>query len=133
MSATDEKVIHDMVSRAIDRLNKGDVTAIADYWDDDADYVSVDGTLTRGRAQIQALFSKLVKSGVGQQTAFIEQIRFITSEIAAVDGSWTVKGARGTDGKELPPIRGRGFELIRKKGGCWRFIATREMVVFDGR
>ncbi len=133
MSGKDEQVIHDMVKQAIDRLNKADVTAIADYWEDDADYVGVDGTLTRGRAQIEALFSRLLKSGAGQQAAFIEQIRFITPEIATIDGSWTVKGARGTDGKELPPIMGRGFELVRKKDGRWRFIATREMVVFDGR
>ncbi len=72
MSGKDEQVIHDMVKQAIDRLNKADVTAIADYWDDEADYVGVDGTLTRGRAQIEALFSRLLKSGAGQQAAFIE-------------------------------------------------------------
>jgi hypothetical protein len=30
MSQTDEQVIRDMVNQAIDRLNRGDVTAIAD-------------------------------------------------------------------------------------------------------
>jgi len=132
MSETDEQVIRDIVNQAINRLNRGDVTAIADYWDDDADYVGVNGTLTKGRVQIQALFSKLTKSGVGQQSASIEQIRFITPELARVDGSWTVTGARGTDGQKLPPIKGRGFELVQKKGGRWRFISTREMVVFKG-
>jgi hypothetical protein len=47
-----------------------------------------------------------------------------------VDGSWTVTGARGADGKELPPIQGRGFELVQeKRDRHWRFIATREMVL----
>jgi hypothetical protein len=72
------------------------------------------------------------KSGVGQQTVTIEQIRFITPELATVDGSWTVMGARDVAGKELPAIKGRGFELVQKKNGKWKFIATREMVIFGG-
>lgn len=72
------------------------------------------------------------KSGAGQQAARIEQIRFITPELATVDGSWAVTGARGAAGKELPAIKGRGFELVQKKNGSWKFIATREMVIFGG-
>lgn len=60
----------------------------------------------------------------------MEQIRFITPDLATVDGSWTVTGARGPEGKELPPIQGRGFELLQKKGGQWRFLVTREMALF---
>ncbi len=49
------------------------------------------------------------------------------------DGSWVVTGAHDGVGKELPAINGRGFELVQKKNGRWRFIATREMVVFSGK
>jgi uncharacterized protein (TIGR02246 family) len=90
---------------------------VADFWDENADYVGVDGTVTKGRAQIQALFSGMAKSSLGQQTVSIDQIRFITSELAPVDGSWTVTGARGADDKKLPPIKGSGFELVQKKDG----------------
>lgn len=62
-----------------------------------------------------------------------EQIRVITAEVATVDGSWTVTGARDAAGHELPAINGRGFELVQKRHEKWRFIATREMVIFDGR
>ena len=61
MSAADEQLIRDMVNRAVDRLNKGDATAIAAYGDQDPDYVGVDGALTKGRARIHALFAKLAK------------------------------------------------------------------------
>lgn len=71
-------------------------------------------------------------SSTGKQTISIEQVRFVTPELATVDGSWLVTGARGADGKELPPMNGRGFELVQKKNGRWRFIMTREMVVFKG-
>lgn len=122
-----------MVDQAVARINKGDVCAFDDFWDEDADYVGADGTLIKGRAQMKELFLMMGKSRTGQQTASVEQIRFITPELATVDGLWTVTGARGADGKEFPPIKGRGFELVQKKGGKWRFIATREMVIFTGK
>jgi uncharacterized protein (TIGR02246 family) len=128
----DERTIRGMVEQAVSRLNKGDVTAIDDFWAQDADYISVDGRLIAGRAQIKAFFQELAKSsdGSAQQTSAIEQIRFLTSEVAIVDGSWTVTGARDPAGKELPPIKGRGFEVVQKREGRWWFVATRPMVIF---
>jgi uncharacterized protein (TIGR02246 family) len=128
----DERTIRGMVDQAIARLNRGDVSAFDDFWDENADYVGVDGTLIKGRAEMQTFFRKMAASGAGQQVVSIEQVRFITPELAMVDGSWTVTGARGADGKELPPVKGRGFELVQKRSGKWRFVATREMVVFKG-
>ena len=125
----DETVIRTMVDQAVKRLNNGDLTAIEEFWDEGADYVGVDGKLIKGRTQIQALFREAAGK-TGQQTATIEQIRFITPEIATVDGTWTVTGARDATGEELPPIKGRGFEVVQKKSGRWRFILTREMVIF---
>jgi len=90
----DERTIRNMVDQAITRLKRGDVSAVADFWDEDADYVGVDGKLTKGRAEIQSLFRRMGKSGTGQQAAPIGQIRFITHVLATVDGSWTVTGAR---------------------------------------
>ena len=88
----DERAIRNVVDQAISRLNRGDVTAFEDFWDEHADYAVVDGRLTKGRMQIQALFREMTRSGAGQQTVMIEQIRFITPELATVDGSWIVAG-----------------------------------------
>ena len=41
----DERTIRSMVDQAIIRLNRGDVSAVADLWAEDADYVGVDGKL----------------------------------------------------------------------------------------
>lgn len=128
----DERMIRGMVDQAVARLNKGDVSALHDFWDENADYVAVDGTLIKGRAQMQAFFRKMAESSTGHQIASVEQIRFITLDLATVDGSWKVTGARGANGKELAPIKGRGFEVVQKRNGRWRFIATREMVIFTG-
>jgi uncharacterized protein (TIGR02246 family) len=128
----DERTIRNMVDQTIARLNRGDVTAFDDYWDESADYVAVDGRLIKGRAQIQELFRQMIRGSAGQQSGIIEQIRFITPELATVDGSWTITGARDRSGNVLPDLKGRGFELVEKKYGKWRFIATREMVIFNG-
>ena len=126
----DERSLRSMVDQAIIRLNRGDVTAFEDFWDEHADYGGVDGKLTKGRTAIQALFREMAKAGIGQQTVTIDQIRFITPQLAAIDGSWTVAGARDKNGNQLCPIKGRGFELAQKIAGRWRFIVTRQMVVF---
>ncbi len=128
----DERTIRGMVDQAVARLNRGDVSALDDFWDENADYVGVDGTLIKGRGEMRTFFRKMAESSTGHQIASVEQIRFITQDLATVDGSWTVTGARGADGKELTPIKGRGFELVQKRSGKWRFIATREMVIFKG-
>jgi hypothetical protein len=52
----DERTIRGVVNQAITRLNQGDVSAFTDFWDEDADYVGVDGKLTKGRSHIQNLF-----------------------------------------------------------------------------
>jgi uncharacterized protein (TIGR02246 family) len=128
----DETLIRAMVDQAIKRLNVGDLSAIEEFWDEGADYVGVDGKLIKGRTEIQALFRQAAGK-TGQQTATVEQIRFITPEIATVDGTWTVTRAREANGQELPPIKGRGFEVVQKANGRWRFVSTREMVIFGGK
>lgn len=130
----DERVIRNMVDQAVARLNRGDLTALDEFWDERADYVGVDGTILTGRAQIQAFFQRLASSSSTrpQQTVSIERIRFIVPDIAIVDGSWTITGARDSAGHELPPIKGRGVEIVQRKDARWRFVATREMVIFTG-
>lgn len=125
----DERLIRRIVEQAISRINQGDLSAIDDFWDESADYRGPDGTLTKGRGQIKALFAQLMERGFGQETARIEHIRLLTPEFATVDGSWIVTGARDADGNELPPIKGRGFEVVQKKNGRWKFIATRETII----
>ncbi len=128
---SDEDAIRHMVSDAVRRLNQGDGTAIPDFWDEKADYVGIGGQFIRGRQAIEDFFTRLLKVGSGTETATIEQIRFLSPSLAIVDGSWTITGARDAGGKELAPIYGRGCEIVQKKQRRWRFVATREMVVWN--
>jgi len=78
---------------------------------------------------MREFFAQLLKAGAGTEVGVIEQIRFLRSDMAVVDGSWTITGAKDANGKALPLLRGRGCEAVQKKRGRWRFVATREMVV----
>jgi uncharacterized protein (TIGR02246 family) len=131
----DEQIIRNMVADAIRRLNAGDLTAIREFWDEDADYVSVDGQLLRGRDALESFFSQMLTASDARptQTAAVEQVRFIASDVAIVDGSWTITGARDASGKVLAPLQGRGVEIVHRKQDRWRFVATREMVVWKAR
>ena len=130
----DEQFIRKMVTSAFERLNHGDLGAVREFWDENADYVGVDGKLITGHKAIEEFFRQAIKASEGaySQTATIERIRFLNPDLAIVDGSWTVTGARDTTGKTLPPIKGRGVEVAQKKNGRWRFVATREMVIWKG-
>jgi len=128
----DERTIRVMVDQAISRLNRGDITVVDEFWDENADYVSVDGRLIVGRARMKEYFSEILRLSAGgmQQVSTIDSIRFLTPELAIVDGSWTISGARDESGIELAPLKGRGLEIAQKIDGQWRFMATREMVNF---
>ena len=132
---SEEQLIRNMVAEAVSRFNNGDARVIRELWDEDADYVGVDGTLTTGRTAIEELLANMLKANSGKvtQKATIERVRFLAPDIALVDGTWTITGAVDAAGKELPPIKGRGLELAKKRNGHWRFVATREMVIWKGR
>jgi len=77
----DERTIRGMVDQAVARLNKRGMPVLwTTFWEENADYVGVDGTLIKGRAQMQAFFRKMAESGSGHEIASVEQIRFITPE-----------------------------------------------------
>ena len=130
----EEQVVRKMVAEAVSRFNEGDATVVRDLWDEDADYVGVDGTMVTGRAAIEEFLGHILKANSGRATqkATIERLRFLAPDIVLVDGTWTITGALDADGNQLPPIKGRGLELVKKKNGRWRFVATREMVIWKG-
>ena len=131
---SDDQVLRKMVAEAVNRMNLGDVETFRDFWDEEADYVGVDGRLLTGRKAMEDALGPMIKAGAGKvtQNATIERVRFVTPDLAIVDGSWTITGAVDAAGKQLGPIRGRGMEVAQKKHGQWRFVATREIVIFQG-
>ena len=114
---SEERVIRNMVAEAVSRFNNGDASVIRELWDEDADYVGLDGTLITGRAAIEELLGHLLKANSGKvtQNATIERVRFLAPDIMLADGTWTITRAVDSAGNELPPIKGSGLELVNKR------------------
>lgn len=55
-----------MVDQEVSGINKGDVSAFDDSWDENADCVGADGTLIKGKAQM----SRRTRSTSGQVVQF---------------------------------------------------------------
>jgi len=49
----DEQVIRKMVMDGVKRMNAGETSTFRDFWEVDADYVSVDGRLIKGRVAME--------------------------------------------------------------------------------
>ncbi len=58
-------------------------------------------------------------------TSAIRAIRFPTSGVAVVDGSFEVTGVHGHEGTPLPPVEGLYTWVLVKKNGKWEIFADR--------
>jgi hypothetical protein len=58
----------------------------------------------------------------------IEDVWFITSEVALVDGSYNLAGVVLPDGKELPARKGHLTAILLKEGKSWVIAASRLMI-----
>jgi uncharacterized protein (TIGR02246 family) len=126
----DAEAIRQLYTRYDAAWNKGDPAAVALIWAYDADHVEPNGRAVNGRTAIakelgQRLATDL-KGSRSQQT--ITGIRFITPDVAVVDASYEVSGARDAQGKSLPPLQGRYVDIWLKRAGKWHIIADRPTV-----
>jgi ketosteroid isomerase-like protein len=69
--------------------------------------VGIGGQFIRGRKAIEDFFTRLLKAGSGMETATIEQIRFLSPDLAIVDGSWTITGLGTRMANNYRPCRAR--------------------------
>lgn len=110
--------------------NKGDAAGLALVWADDADHVEPDGRLIKGRTAIEKelgqRFATDLKGTRSQQT--ITGIRLITPDVAVVDASYEVSGARDAQGQSLAVLQGRYVDVWVKHAGKWHIVADRPIV-----
>jgi uncharacterized protein (TIGR02246 family) len=113
----DEQLIRNMVAEAVSRFNNGDASIIRELWDEDADYVGVEGTLITGREAIEELIGRMLKASFGKvnQNAAIERVRFLAPDIALVDGTWTITVAVDSAGRSCPLSKAAGWSWQRKR------------------
>lgn len=102
---------------------------VAAYYAVDATHVNPQGEWVRSRAELVPYFAPLV---AGRSDSFdaafdIEAVRFVTDDVALVDGTIVIRGMRGRDGDIIPRLLERFAFVLKKTGGRWEITASRVM------
>ena len=109
---------------------RGDAAGAASVLTDDADWVSGSGKTFVGREQIEAMHKQLLDGpakGTRHSHPGTPNVRFITPEVAIVDGDSMMAGFRDDNGKEEPPAYSRYTAVFVKKSGKWYVTAFRSL------
>ena len=113
-----------------DAWNKHDVASLANMWALDGDHIEPDGHHADGREAILDLLTKqhgsVFKNTV--LTLGIEDVWFVTSDVALVDGTYAISGIVAPDGSPIPPRKGNITSVLLREGGKWWIAASRLMI-----
>ena len=126
----DEAAIRKAMDQFPPAWAKGDAKSLAALYTTDADYVSSTGLMAKGRAEIEKAYVTQF-SGVYKGTTLknaTTNVRFLTPDIAIINGTFEVTGLRGPDGKEAPPRKGINTSILVKQNGQWLITALRAWV-----
>lgn len=119
-AAADEAAIRAVVGEMYEAWARNDARRYAATYEEDADYVTFDGTRLRGRTAIEASHRQLFES-VLEGTRIVgdvESIRFVTPEVAIVHATGAVVWPWH---EGVPPRRqSRQTLVFVKRDGAWR-------------
>jgi len=118
--------IQDTVEKAVqnymDAWNTHNAHAVAMTYAEDCDFVNNFGTLTHGRAGMEATFGPFMTGVYSEthQTGKIRTIRYIKPDVAAVDVDWEMTGAKNPDGTPRPTRKGiQSLIMTKQSEGSW--------------
>ena len=110
---------------------RGDASAAASVLTDDADWVSGSGKTFVGRQEIEAMHKQLLDGpakGTRHSHPGNPNIRFVTSQVAIVDGDSMMAGFHDENGKELPADYSRYTAVfVKNNNGRWYVTAFRSL------
>ena len=119
---TERAAIERAVQNYMDQWNKHNVHAVAMAYTEDCDFVNNFGTLTHGRAGMEATFGPFMTGVYSEthQTGQVRTIRFLKPDVAAVDVDWEMTGAKNQDGSVRPTRKGiHSLIMVKQSDGSW--------------
>lgn len=118
----DRAAIAKAVENYMDSWNSHDVHAVGMSYAEDCDFVNNFGDVTHGRAGMEATFAPFMTGVYSQtnQTGKVRSIRFLKSDVAAVDVDWEMTGAKNQDGTLRPTRKGiHSLVMTKESDGNW--------------
>jgi uncharacterized protein (TIGR02246 family) len=118
----DEAGIRKATAEFLKAVEKGDAKAVAAAWTENGEYIDEDGTTIRGRAALEAAYTKAFAGKKNPKLEVtVESIRFPSKDTAIEEGH--AKSYRGNS--EQPTIN-RYSVLHVREGGRWLMAVLRE-------
>jgi uncharacterized protein (TIGR02246 family) len=125
----EEKRIKELLTSSVDAWNHHDANAFSMVFAEDADFTNVLGRSAHGRTEIEKfhapMFATMFKDS--HLTITDVKIRFITSDVAAVDARWEMTGAKSRDGQDIPLRKGLLNFLMTRSNGQWLITVMHNM------
>jgi uncharacterized protein (TIGR02246 family) len=126
----EKEALNAMIASFENAWSKCDGKGLAALWTPDGDFQSPYGFTASGRAGIAQFYSHAFAAGYcgSKGTGQIQAIRFVQHNIAIIDGTWSIQGARDSKGRQQPEEAGRFTAVATKTRHGWRIVAQREMI-----
>ena len=127
--AAGEKGIYQLISTFVEGWNLHDAKLFSSAFANDADFTNVFGKKAHGRNQIEEFhasnFSTIFKNSVLKQNEV--SIRFLHSDLAAVDFEWEMSGATDPDGNPWSDRKGLINLIVKNEDDAWLILIMHNM------
>ena len=113
--------ITQIVSDYAERVSRHDAHDVGSLFAEDADLVNMRGDTFHGRKDIVAYYATLFAGPLktASRTNTVNNVRLLSSEIAAVDGVWEMVGTQSADGSRNPMREGHFDYVLTKQNDRW--------------
>ena len=129
ITATYNDAIEEVLKNFVEGWNLHDVKIFSKVFAEDADFTNVRGLSRQGRAAIEELHEPHFKTIWAKSTLVItkSKIRFIKSDVAAVDAWWRLDGIKSAGGADQDARNGLLNFIMTKHMNGWIIIVLHNM------
>ncbi len=122
-SDADQQAIREIVQKYLDSREQGEAQAVEALFTKDADQLVSTGEWRRGRdALVRGALASSQRAS-GKRTITVESIRFVTADVALVDGRYEITGTSGADSRRM-----WSTFLFTRGPKSWQIAAIRNML-----
>jgi len=120
--SSDEAAVRAVVRSYVNARELKDPAAIGALFSRDADQLTSSGEWRRGREQVVPGTLESSRRNPGTRAIEVESVRFVTPDVAIVDGPYVITGADGTQARQM-----RTTIVLKREADAWRIAAIRNM------
>src|SRR4030095_15053513 len=115
-----DDAVRDVVKKYVEARDKMDLKAIEALFTSDADQLVSSGEWRKGREAVVRGTMASSQSNSGRRTITVESIRYLSSDVALVDGRYELSGLAGGETRKMWTTL-----VIKRTQDGWRIAAIR--------